>query len=106
MKRKLPLSAVMPTEVRKLRCAIYTRVSTDESWGKRSTRCMPNATLAKPMLSVSGLRDGYLHLITMTTEAFPVELWNDQLCNGYLLILKPAGSIRSFVTKSIAYLAR
>ena len=34
MKRKLPSSAIMPAEVRKLQCAIYTRVSTDEGLGQ------------------------------------------------------------------------
>jgi site-specific DNA recombinase len=58
-----------------VRCAIYTRKSTEEGWNRSSTRSWPSGKPRKPTSSASGSKAGRRLRNDMTTEVSAAATW-------------------------------
>ena len=65
-----------------VRCAVYTRKSTEEGLEQEFNRWTPNGSRPRPSSAVRLTKAGPACPHATTTAASPAETWNGRPCNG------------------------
>ena len=71
-----------PKVSRPVRCAIYTRKSTEEGLEQEFNSLTPNASRPRPISPASSTRAGAACRSATTTAASPAATWNGRRCSA------------------------